>query len=253
MTLAELLPSALLCCLELRHRLLAARRVAAICGALRETRGDRPEPRLALRRLRERQRTTIAFWLVQARHEDRHRDAAHARNHFEAAWRNAVGATISDIDNEINEYIGRVTNSAAPHVSRITDKQVETFLHLFPREAVMMLKTSWPSAGAKSTSFSFGRSIWSTCCKPARSGSSNRCAQRCVVCTCVWPKSLPIIGSDIPPETSSDANVCRRSWMRTSTMPASFRIRSQKRLMLAASLSIRFAPQPSASVKGEHR
>ena len=43
---------ALPCRLELRHRLLAARRITAICSALRETRGDRPKPWRALRRLR---------------------------------------------------------------------------------------------------------------------------------------------------------------------------------------------------------
>jgi len=47
---------------------------------------------------RERQRTASVFLLVQARHEDRYRDAAHARNHLEAAWRNAVDAVFAFLD-----------------------------------------------------------------------------------------------------------------------------------------------------------
>jgi hypothetical protein len=60
-------------------------------------------------------------------------------------------------------------------------------------------------------------------------GSAARWAQRAVVCTCVWPSSLPIIGNPCPEATAIDAKVWRRSWIRTSFNPARARTRRQTR------------------------
>ena len=56
-------------------------------------------------------------------------------------------------------------------------------------------------------------------------GAEARCAYRAVVCTCVCPKSAPIIGRLCPAATAVDANVWRKSWMRTSCRPARALIR----------------------------
>ena len=42
-------------------------------------------------------------------------------------------------------------------------------------------------------------------------------------------EQLAIISSDAPPLTRSEAKVWRRSWMRTSAIPASFRVLARKR------------------------
>jgi len=46
----------------------------------------------------ERQRTTVVFLPVQARHKYRHRDTTCARNNFKPAWRNAVYALLIFLD-----------------------------------------------------------------------------------------------------------------------------------------------------------
>ena len=54
-----------------------------------------------------------------------------------------------------------------------------------------------------------------------------RCAYRAVVCTCVWPRSLPIMGRLSPSATAREAKECLRSWMRTPSRPARVRMRRQ--------------------------
>lgn len=67
---------------------------------------------------------------------------------------------------------------------------------------------------------SFGRNMSPISSIPARSGSSNKGACRYVVWTCVRPSSFPTIGRYMPPETSSDAKMWRKSWMRRSGISA---------------------------------
>ena len=59
------------------------------------------------------------------------------------------------------------------------------------------------------------------------SGSSCKCAYRCVVAGFMCPNNPPMIGSPNPDDAPVLAKVCRRSWSRTSFISAFSRIRSQ--------------------------
>lgn len=70
-----------------------------------------------------------------------------------------------------------------------------------------------------------------------RAASSARCAYRCVVLGSAWPSRAPIIGNPKLPPTPTEANVCRRSWMRTPLTPARFNMAAQGRVKSARGFS----------------
>lgn len=49
---------------------------------------------------------------------------------------------VSEMDDEINRFIGKSNSTVMPHVSRITVNQMQKFASLFPREARMVLKAT---------------------------------------------------------------------------------------------------------------
>ena len=65
-----------------------------------------------------------------------------------------------------------------------------------------------------------------------------------------WPSNFPIIGSDIQPGTSSDANMWRRSWTRTSDSLAFFRRTSSQDRLISW---IGFRPRNPEIPRGNHR
>ena len=86
----------------------------------------------------------------------------------------------------------------------------------------------WPSMPSTSPSLlrlSESAMRWPIISLACLSGSAAKCAYLCVVDAWVWPKRAPMTGRLIPFAAPTDAKLCRRSWSRTSSIPACARIR----------------------------
>jgi hypothetical protein len=62
------------------------------------------------------------------------------------------GAMATEMNDEVNHWIGKQSGTVCPHVSKITNEQMHKFLSLFPSEAIMVLTLATPIKSNESIS-----------------------------------------------------------------------------------------------------